>query len=344
MLRKCAHLPTESDRPVLVVRPLAQIVVGLLVLSFAACGSTRSADNGDSSDDAGSAGAARGGASGGTASGGTASGGTASGGTASGGTSSGGSGGVNGVVTVCPGTPPPSGTYPPCRRQLDCTNGGFCQANAPSGEGLCGACFPPAAQCVSDADCADAAVCVTAPKMPCQCMGPGTVCAPACTAESCGDAEVCAASGHCVPASCTDDGYACAVGTVCDPARAGDAHGCTPALCDGDGYACSAESVCDAARAGDSHHCAPRQCDTEGYTCPEAMVCEPEGNVNEHGCRPLHCSEGFECPPNHDCNPATAVPNGCVRRSCASDAECDCGACVMEHCQDRLFMCVILPA
>jgi len=197
---------------------------------------------------------------------------------------------------------------------------------------------------VVDTDCDDGLVCVTGPELSCQCMGPGLVCAPACTTDSCADGEVCAEDGHCVPASCLDDGYACAEDLACAPERTGDVHGCAPRLCESEGFECSTDMVCAPERAGDGHGCSPRLCDSEDYTCPEAMTCDPVSGADAHGCQYVHCNDGAECGLNYDCDPASATAPGCVKRGCSTDTDCDCGACVFGQCEDHLYICVVLPS
>jgi hypothetical protein len=175
-------------------------------------------------------------------------------------------------------------------------------------------------------------------------MGPGTVCAAACTSDSCGDGLVCGEDGHCTLASCVDDGYACPSETVCAPEREGDGHGCAPSLCDAGDYECSSDTVCAPEREGDGHGCAPSLCDSEGYTCPEWMTCDPTSGADAHGCQFVHCSDGFECAANYDCDAASPTAPGCVRRSCSADTDCDCGACVFGRCEQHLFVCATFPA
>jgi hypothetical protein len=53
---------------------------------------------------------------------------------------------------------------------------------------------------------------------------------------------------------------------------------------------------------------------------------------------------GFKCPPNTDCDAASTSPNHCKRRTCTSDRNCDCGACLQGTCWDTLFVCSPPPA
>jgi hypothetical protein len=322
----------------------------LLLLALGGCGSSGTAaiDGVDGKTGGAGTGAAANDSadSGGAASGGAASGGTASGGASSGGSGSGGTGAASGCFA--PDSPPPSGQ---CRQDADCfaTLGGKCMIDASSVAGVCGACFASPAECTSDPDCDDGEICVTGPANSCQCMGPGMVCTAACTSDSCESGMVCGDNGHCLVASCVDDGFTCPTDSVCDPERTGDAHGCTPALCDSEGFACASDTVCDPSRPGDSHGCAALSCETEGYVCPESMTCDPATTdplvgSDAHGCRLLHCTEGKECGTDQVCGAASTTGDGCVRRSCESDSDCESCACVFGSCQDHLFICVALPS
>jgi hypothetical protein len=62
-----------------------------------------------------------------------------------------------------------------------------------------------------------------------------------------------------------------------------------------------------------------------------------------HGCLRKPCAE-IGCAANYTCHPELAPPNDCVKKTCANDADCDCGACVFEHCESRPYVCVFQPA
>lgn len=113
-----------------------------------------------------------------------------------------------------------------------------------------------------------------------------------------------------------------------------------PSECDGDAD-CGAGEVCVAVSLPCS--CEPvlatlclAAC-TEG-SCPEGERCE-DGH-----CRPIHCSEGYACPANTRCETehppvGESDAHGCWRLPCASDADCDCGACVNGLCYDGPGFC-----
>ena len=85
---------------------------------------------------------------------------------------------------------------------------------------------------------------------------------------------------------------------------------------------------------------------TEGYTCGSDFACAPGDLVADsyyHGCRRKTCSE-VGCAVNYTCRPEIAPPNDCVKKTCAKDGDCDCGACVFGGCESRPFMCVFEPA
>jgi hypothetical protein len=227
---------------------------------------------------------------------------------------SGGSGGSSG--DTCPGVDPIPVGQTPCRTNADCAPSSACMAA--NIYGTCGgACAPPPPRtCATDQDCGVSMVCVEVVSAePCVCSPElGTECQPACTTDSCATDERCRTDGHCEPTPC-DAGFACPDGQVCDSSRSGvDAHGCGVANCDGDGYA-----------------------------CPDGFTCNAVAGADLHGCAPVPCEQGFDCPLNTDCDAASTSPHHCARRSCSTDAQCDCGGCVLGTCQDRLYVCVLPP-
>jgi hypothetical protein len=250
-------------------------------------------------------------------------------------------GGIDGALPTCPGIAPLPPGQRPCRTTDDCRPyGGFCVANYVPGQ-ACGACFPSPHECDTDAACGPGKVCDTGPMVACQCMGPGKVCVPRCTALSCASDQVCdETTGHCGPRSCTA-GYACLAGTTCAADRsAADVHGCAIARCSTDGYACSATYACAPGPQADAHQCAPVLCGGGGYTCPDGSTCAPGPDADVRGCVPLSCvGGGYRCSLNTNCVPDSTEPHHCGRRKCTSDRQCDCGACVEGACRERLFVC-----
>ncbi len=275
--------------------------------------------------DAGASGAGGSGGQGGTRDGGTGTGGaaadggaagTGSAGTGSAGTSSAGTGGAAGAdsgvsIRACPGVVAPSGSA--CRTSADCPSLGYvCSHDASPG---CGACnIGPGHQCDTDANCAAPLVCAPVTVTgPCLCNGgsaTGTMCVPRCTGTSCAVNEVCESTGLCGPKLCAANNN-CPDGTVCEHARSGaDAHGCATALCASDGYA-----------------------------CPSGYRCQSGASADAHGCIATSCNDGFKCSPNYDCDPNAGDEHHCVQRTCTTDDQCDCGACIQARCEDRLFVC-----
>ena len=294
--------------------------LGLILLSLVACGSgspTSTDSDGNARAGAQAGGAAGGGgrhdSAGNSARGGASGSAGATGvGGGLGGAGRSGSGG-SGSARLCNGFPPPSGpSGQSCRSQADCMGGAQCRESPPTGAGLCGACFATPHECSLDADCGVGKVCLTeSPTPPCQCMGPGTYCAPSCTADSCLPDDVCGADGHCAPKSC-QDGYQCLAGTVCDPARARSGHGCAVA-----------------------------RCDLGEMTCPDGGICDPaSAPASLNHCRGVRCSEGATCLSNYRCNSNT---DSCQRLVCTNDSDCDCGVCIDATCQDHAFMCFSAP-
>jgi hypothetical protein len=173
--------------------------------------------------------------------------------------------------------------------------------------GLCsyepaGGCPVNPHECSIDGDCSNGGVCIHG-----VC---GDQCIPPCTSATCTADQVCAMSGHCEPKPCTA-GYTCETGTLCAPTRSGV----------------------------DGHGCAAASCSSDGYKCAPGFRCAPSPSADAHECSDISCTEGFACPMNFDCNPASTAAHHCDRRSCTGDSNCDCGACVEGVCQDRLFVC-----
>ncbi len=99
----------------------------------------------------------------------------------------------------------------------------------------------------------------------------------------------------------------------------------------------SAPSCCG----GVDTQCVP-SCVTQPSVCQGGEICDAAtGRCENNSCLFLD----FACPANHDCDPAApnADTTGCVRRSCADDAACDCGFCVTGTCESQLGTCM-LPA
>lgn len=357
---------------------LAQIGTLALGLAFAGCGGGGpAAGDGDREQDSGSGGKSSGGAPGSGASGGE--GGRASGGAAGGGgdaadgagAGGSGTGGGENSFRACPGTPEPVEPVAGCRRHQECMFG-ECREEYVDNSGVCGACFSVPNACSSRAQCAEGMACVPASSDSETCPCPGQKhCVLGCTSGSCAPGYVCGSELQCVPGSCVTDGYVCREGEVCDPERSTQPHGCLPASCVTDDYECAADRVCDEGAPGadihgcriracsegtecspertcdpgaagvDQYGCRERFCEGEGYKCAEGYVCEPaHQDADKKGCRKILCTEGAECPVNMDCPES----GHCTRRSCEVDSECECGACVLGHCHERLFYCVSLPS
>lgn len=224
-----------------------------------------------------------------------------------------GAGGVGGATSslgVCPGAAPAPAGYPPCRTSADCPRTFDVCAHDPVGG--CGV-GPPPPECYADTDCTGGQVCLVI--TPIGCSGEGSHCIAPCTPTSCAADEACGTNGHCGPKPCTA-GYLCATGTVCGPTRA----------------------------AADAHGCAPASCATDGYQCPTDFRCAASSSADPHGCTAISCTEGYTCPENFDCNPSSTRLHQCDQRACTTDAECDCGACIQNRCEDRLFVCSTLPS
>jgi hypothetical protein len=68
------------------------------------------------------------------------------------------------------------------------------------------------------------------------------------------------------------------------------------------------------------------------------MECWKAGG-DVRGCGPLRCDHGgASCPVNEVCDPA-AGGTGCRRKTCTSDRDCDCGACIQGGCYNHFWIC-----
>jgi hypothetical protein len=119
-----------------------------------------------------------------------------------------------------------------------------------------------------------------------------------------------------------------------------------PCVCDALASRCQracSNSDCEAGmRCNDTTKlCEPITCD-DGYTCPSGDMCGGSGSPDEHGCVPILCEDGFECPENTHCSPS-ASGHGCEALPCATDADCDCGACVNDRCASGPGNCTYIP-
>ena len=314
---------------------------------FSGIGSGGSASGGRVGGAGGMGGGAGGSSSGGIGGGGIGGGGIPSvggGGAGSGGT--GATGGVNGPT--CPGVADPPSGFSLCRRLSDCPRTYTeCMASGPTYADGCdnaaGTKVPAGpSECNSDADCASGKICQPDD----QCLGGRRLCVAVagCTATSCSYGYLCN-SGQCQMATCGTD-YACPSGTTCSPGNlAQDGHGCVPVLCTA-GYACPSGSTCQPNAAGtDRNGCLGTLCQG-GYPCPSGWACIYESyssGTDSHGCTLASCA-GYACPTNQVCQ-TDSYGARCVRKTCRSDTDCDCGVCLgagsfLGQCYARLGVCV----
>jgi hypothetical protein len=63
-------------------------------------------------------------------------------------------------------------------------------------------------------------------------------------------------------------------------------------------------------------------------------------------CQPTSCEAGYACPAHTVCDPRPAAdPHGCLRDTCTTDGDCDCGGgCVEGFCYPSLGECTAPPA
>ena len=179
---------------------------------------------------------------------------------------------------------------------------------------------------------------------PCLCTGPGnaTRCVPTCPGHACGADTQCSATGHCLPTPC-NQGYACPLDLACKPGDpSADPHGCGLKLCT-EGFACAAGWMCNQTDPqADVHGCAPAQC-PGAYAYPADMRCAAGAGSDAHGCVVVPCSATSPCGENEMCDPAQPG-RGCVAKTCASDSDCDCGACIEGNCEPSLWICTTAPS
>lgn len=229
--------------------------------------------------------------------------------------SSGGGAGASGGgehSSVCPGVAPwPQGTKT-CHTTEECSPVEVCVPAPLEG---CDTCKAASKTCALDTDCFSG-VCQTYTLTgPCICPNgeTGTMCVQHCSTAPCEEGFACEPAGHCLPISCAQ-GFVCGLDLVCD----------------------------EASPFADQHGCAPTPCDA-GFTCAPGDACakgSPE--ADPHGCAPIHCNDGFMCPVSTYCS-ATTPGHGCALHSCATDADCDCGACVEGWCAPQIGICDAQP-
>ena len=148
--------------------------------------------------------------------------------------------------------------------------------------------------------------------------------------ERCSDPAAPQCSGL-PPAGCQSDPD-CESGQIC--VRSSDPCGgleCSPQ--------CNATSCASGEQCGTDGHCHAVAC-SAGYQCPSGSQCNSGIGADAHGCNVQRCNNGGTCPANYQCEPNGTTSDGCVARSCASDKDCDCGACEMGQCARELFVCV----
>lgn len=138
---------------------------------------------------------------------------------------------------------------------------------------------------------------------------------PACRDDAdCTDGSSCFAPGACNVGDYEDPVDECIPGSPCSD---GSVCQWVPAECGVDTWYQCVDS------------CASRGCD-EGWQC----------DVGTGLCSPWSCADGYTCPEHTSCDPgADEGDHGCVRDSCAVDADCGGGFCVGARCYDSLGSC-----
>lgn len=204
-----------------------------------------------------------------------------------------------------------------CRSNADCASTETCAPEVPPPPQCgspCSGCVP---RCTSDSEC-QGGICVSSAQFP-----QLNTCAPSCTSAGCPSGYSCESDGRCKPEAC-GAGYSCPTATRCNAdAPNADLHGCEPIPCDEPGgAACVAPAVCT--------RDAPRQA------------------AGELGCAFVPCDDPRHpgCGVNMRCDAAMGSGEAaCTRKSCTSDQDCDCGACIDRGglgrlCYDHVGACI----
>ncbi len=108
-----------------------------------------------------------------------------------------------------------------------------------------------------------------------------------------------------------------------------------PSTSCGDGLVCISRLPACPCSSEAGTYCVP-SCAANPSSCG-AAACLPSGL-----CAPESClDQGVECRTNFDCHPQQtgADAKGCVRRGCAADTDCECGACVFGRCYEVPGVC-----
>jgi hypothetical protein len=147
-----------------------------------------------------------------------------------------------------------------------------------------------------------------------------------------------------VATCCEANGDCTAVGGTCQ--SPGEPGGC--GICNPTPSQCTTDSDCQGTAQVVGVGvliCQPVACAcTAASSCVPGCTGDPDCGLGETcdliggRCHPRACSGTAPCPPDFDCG-----VNGCVRRTCTSDATCD-GFCVEGVCRDQLGQCVGVPA
>jgi len=149
------------------------------------------------------------------------------------------------------------------------------------------------------------------------------------TDEHCLPNERCSAGAIILCGTCPQGGGDCSSDSQC-----ADGFHCVPNPLDPCG--CHAlKGFCEAK---------PPSCVDGGYVCPEGKVCDPAAATDDHDCR-FDCTQ-VVCPGvNEICDDTSTEYSGspCVRRSCTTDADCECGPCLFNRCETQLFTCNRVP-
>jgi hypothetical protein len=151
--------------------------------------------------------------------------------------------------------------------------------------------------------------------------------------EQCVDPAETICSGPLPPPECQAD-KDCGTGLVCmkssDPCAGFQCvTPCTSATCE-TGETC-----------GSDGHCDPESC-AMGYTCPTGYSCSSGAGTDSHGCKLPRCEQSGGCQPNYRCDPTSTSGDGCVVKTCSTNSDCDCGACIGGQCAPNPYICTTI--
>lgn len=170
-----------------------------------------------------------------------------------------------------------------------------------------------------------------------------------------GDASVeagsCPGIGHCVQL-CEDGACSCQCDCRSDAQCGGqpaDGEICVPSSepapsCCGTRPVCSTDTECARTQQGPAWICNANGCGScqppcaNDASCGDGSACRTDGHCTLKSCK----SDGYVCPAHSHCGGSGTMvdQHGCVHDACATDKDCQSGACVNGRCFDSPGRCV----